>query len=437
MTGRSDWRSSALLATVVASIALAAIVALITIDAPPPASRRAKVSAVAEPVAPVPQPAEIKLPPADPAPPAPASAEFITQVADPPAPPAQATAPVPDAKKPDTTTVDWTSLPLEELRRRADASEIPAMEELARRLIQGTGATKDPQAGAGWLLRAAEAGSPQAAFNVGVMYERGFVVERDSSRAVEWYRRAADSNMPAAKHNLALMLRDGKGAPRDIKRCVELLLSAARQGMAASMFALGDMYERGDAGPKDPVGAVAWFSIAAEFERQVNRGEDTALARTADQRSQALQRVLTPGELQRAQKIGQTEFRAIVEALAPPKPSEPTVEAAPNAPPDDEALNWPETPAEQIRVIQQALADLHLLTDKPDGLLGPVTRKAIREFQRGAGLKETGEPDKEVYLALSRALAKRDIVANSPLPPPPKQEPATPEPTKAEPPSPR
>jgi TPR repeat protein len=295
--------------------------------------------------------------------------------------------------------------------------------------------TKDPQAGAGWLLRAAEAGSPQAAFNVGVMYERGFVVERNSSRAVEWYRKAADGNMPAAKHNLALMLRDGKGAPRDVKRCVELLLSAAHQGMAASMFALGDMYERGDAGPKDAAAALAWFSIAAEFERQINRGEDTALARTAQQRSQALRQVLTPSELQRAQKIGQTELRTIVEALAPPKPREPSTDAGPPSaaasmpPASNQALNWPETSAEQVRAIQQALADLHLLADKPDGLLGPVTRKAIREFQRTAGLKETGEPGMEVYFALRQALAKRDIVANSPLPPPPKENPAKPEPT--------
>jgi TPR repeat protein len=136
------------------------------------------------------------------------------------------------------------------VRTRANANEIPAMEEIARRLIQGIGVAKDPQAGAGWLLRAAGAGSAQAAFNVGVMYERGFVVERDSGRAVDWYRKAADGDMPAAKHNLALLLRDGRGAPRDAKRAIELLHSAARQGMAASMFSLGDMYERGDAAPR-------------------------------------------------------------------------------------------------------------------------------------------------------------------------------------------
>jgi localization factor PodJL len=306
---------------------------------------------------------------------------------------------------------------IEEVRKRADANDATAMEELARRLIQGNGVTKDPQAGAGWLLRAAEAGSAQAAFNVGVMYERGFVVERDSSRAVEWYRKAAEGNMPAAKHNLALLLRDGKGAPRDVKRAIELLQSAARQGMAASMFSLGDVYERGDAGSVDNATALAWFAVAAEFERQINHGVDTPLAKTADQRAQVLQRVLTPDELQRAQQVGQNEYHTIVEALAPPKPA---AKPAPITSAVD-LPSWPTEPADQVRAIQQALADLRLLRDRPDGLLGPMTRNAIREFQRSVGLPETGEPGKDVYIALRQAQAKREVEANAPLPAPAKQ----------------
>jgi TPR repeat protein len=168
-------------------------------------------------------------------------------------------------------------------------------------LVQGIGVANDQQAAAGWLLRAAQRGSGQSAFNVGVMYERGFVVERDSSKALEWYRKAAEANVPMAKHNLALLLRDGKGAPRNSKEAVELLRSAARQGMTASMFSLGDIYERGDEGLKDPAIALAWFAIAAEFERQTNRGGESALAKMASQRVQVLQRILMPGELERAQ----------------------------------------------------------------------------------------------------------------------------------------
>jgi len=88
----------------------------------------------------------------------------------------------------------------------------------------GKSRPKDPKAGAGWLLRAAHAGSAQSAFNVAVMYERGFMLERNPAQAVAWYRRAAGANLPIAKHHLALMLRDGKGTARDGKEAVELIL---------------------------------------------------------------------------------------------------------------------------------------------------------------------------------------------------------------------
>jgi TPR repeat protein/peptidoglycan hydrolase-like protein with peptidoglycan-binding domain len=431
MTGRLDWRSRALLATVAVAMAIAATIAFLTFGVPLQPPRRAKapatVAAQITSSAPAPAP-ELKVPTAEP-PPAPTAADFTVKPADLPVQSAAQSAPA--TEKPDGPT-DLASLPIEEVRSRATANDIAAMEELARRLIQGTGVAKDPQAGAGWLLRAAEAGSAQAAFNVGVMYERGFVVERDSSRAVEWYRKAADGNMPAAKHNLALMLRDGKGAPRDVARAVELLQSAAHQGMAASMFSLGDMYERGDAGAKDAAAALAWFAIAAEFERQINHGEETALAKAAEQRSQALQRVLTPAELKRAQELGQTEFRAIAQALAPPPAAptqapadpSPSTAAAPSTPPASD--DWPKAPADQVRLVQQALVDLQLLRDKPDGLLGPMTRNAIRDFQRTSGLKATGEPSKNLFLALRQTLLQRDVAARSPLPLPPKQEPTAP-----------
>lgn len=394
--------------------------------APPRVTKaaRAKRVVVEAPAPPVATPAtEIVLQDAPP-PPEPTSADIARSGSLPAAPTATAEPPKPS---------DWGAMLIDELRAKANANEIIAMEELARRLIQGVGVTKDQQAGAGWLLRAAQNGSAQSAFNVAVMYERGFVVERDSTKAIEWYRKAVAANLAMAKHNLALLLRDGKGAPRDGKEAVELLRSAALQGMAASMFTLGDIYERGDAAPKDAATALAWFAITAEFERQTNRGAETALAKTASQRSQTLQRILTPAELERAQQSGQAEFKLIVETLSPPKPapaSAPpppppaeTVAAPPPPPaPDADPPGWPKAGNDQVRVIQQALVDLKFLRDKPDGALGPMTRTAIRSFQRSIGLRETGEPTREVYVALKESLASRDVVVNSPLPLPAKVE---------------
>jgi len=361
-----------------------------------------------------------------------ASAAAFAQ--EPETPPPQAAA----TERP-TNTAEWMALPIDDLRRMAHGGNVRAMEELGRRLVSGIGVPQDAPSGAGWLLRAAEAGSPGAAYNVGVMYERGFVVERDSSRAVEWYRKAADGDVAVAKHNLALLLREGKGAPRDGRKAIDLLRSAARQGMSASMFALGDIYARGDAAPEDVPKALAWFAITVEFERRTHRGSETPLSKTAQQRLETLQSALKPAELERAEMLGQGEYRQILAALNPskndplpparssiPSVSSPTPAPAtpqsPPSPPADAPASWPRTPTDQVRAVQQALIDLHRLNGKADGVAGPATRAAIREFEKSAGLRQTGEVSRDIHVALLGALARRDTVTESPLPPPPRVE---------------
>lgn len=415
---------------IVVVVAAATALAFATID-PPPLKPRKKAEAEATQPAAAPATAEAPTP-------TPALDEKLPQAALPP-PPTPSDFGSPQPAEPAESPAEIEKTPIDELRARANDKNVLAMEELGRRLIQGADVPKDAQAGAGWLMRAADLGSAQSAFNVGVMYERGFVVERDSAKAVEWYRRAADANIAAAKHNLALLLRDGKGAPRDTTAAIALLKSAARQGMAASLFSLGDIYDRGDAAPRDPVEALAWFAIAAELDRQINNSPDTPLSRAADQRAQTLQRTLTPEELARAQDRAQGEFRTIVDALAPARPRPqpappPAAEAAPASPPAEAApAAWPGNPADQVRLIQQTLFDLKLSRDKPDGTLGPATKAAIRAFQKSAGLRETGEVTKDLYLALAQTRSQRDIVAASPLPVPAKVEAPPPSPPQKEP----
>lgn len=324
------------------------------------------------------------------------------------------------------------ALPIEDVRAFAHGGDVRAMEELARRLVSGIGVPQDSQSGAGWLLRAAEAGSPAAAFNVGVMYERGFVVERDSTKAVAWYQKAADGNVAVARHNLALMLHDGKGGPRDDRKAIELLRSAARQGMAASMLLLGDIYERGDDAVKDSAVALAWFAVTAEFERHINHAAESALAKTAQQRFDTLQRVLTPADLERAEKIGKAEFQQLLATFSPPKAEPAPGAAVPPAaglavpPEDDDAIGWPKAADERVRTIQRMLIELRRLGGKADGVLGPATRAAIVDFEKSVGLRETGVPSRAIYQAALRAIAQHDAVARSPLPPPPRSTPPGP-----------
>ena len=437
MTGKPAWRF--LRPALLVGLPLVAVTATVMLSAyaqSPPVSRPAAPT----PPAPPPRPSEttIRLAP----PPALSPPATAPVSSPPPAPlpleaaPAPSPPPAPTSAKP-TNTAEWMALPIDDLRSFAHGGDLRAMEELARRLVSGIGVPQDSQSGAGWLLRAAEAGSPAAAFNVGVMYERGFVVERNSTKAVEWYQKAADGNVAVAKHNLALLLRDGKGAPRDGKKAIELLRSAARQGMPGSMFLLGDIYERGDAASRDAALALAWFALTVEVERQVNHAPETPLAKAAQQRVETLHRVLAPAELERAEKIGQAEFQHILATLAPPKAESPpgaplppaaglavppatsTARSAP-LPDDDQAIGWPKAPIERVRAVQQVLIDLRRLNGKADGIAGPATRAAIIDFEKSVGLRETGEASREVYVAALRAIAQHDAVARSPLPPPPR-----------------
>ena len=204
------------------------------------------------------------------------------------------------------------------------------------------------------------------------------------------------------------------------------------------MFLLGDIYERGDAASKDAALALAWFAVTVEFERQVNHAPETPLAKTAQQRVETLHRVLTPAELERAEKIGQAEFQQILAALAPPKAEPPPGAPLPPAaglavpparratappPDDDQTIGWPKAAIERVRTVQQALIDLRRLNGKADGVAGPATRAAIIDFEKSVGLRETGEASREVYVAALRAIAQHDAVARSPLPPPPRSAP--------------
>ncbi len=68
-------------------------------------------------------------------------------------------------------------------------------------------------------------------------------------------------------------------------------------------------------------------------------------------------------------------------------------------------------------------------------MIGPLTRTAIRSFQRSVNLRETGEPTKLVFAALQEAMARRDAAAGAPSNPAVdlgKPEPPPPPPTSAD-----
>lgn len=64
----------------------------------------------------------------------------------------------------------------------------------------------------------AELGSPEAQFNLGLLFQQGNGVEADAARAYEWYRKAAEGGYPRAQYRVAEMLERGVGVRADLAR---------------------------------------------------------------------------------------------------------------------------------------------------------------------------------------------------------------------------
>ena len=58
--------------------------------------------------------------------------------------------------------------------------------------------------------------------------------------------------------------------------------------------------------------------------------------------------------------------------------------------------------AEQVRRVQRKLNDVGYLAGSVDGVLGPQTESALREFQRARSLDATGHIDANTLAALDR-----------------------------------
>ncbi len=58
--------------------------------------------------------------------------------------------------------------------------------------------------------------------------------------------------------------------------------------------------------------------------------------------------------------------------------------------------------AEQVRQVQQKLNDIGYHAGSVDGVLGPQTQSALRQFQRARNLDATGHLDSKTLAALNR-----------------------------------
>lgn len=113
-------------------------------------------------------------------------------------------------------------------------------------------------------LKAAEAGSPAAQYEVGIRYLFGNHVPKDEEKANNWITKSVKQQYPPAvefydKYNI-----DFKDIPKDPQAAAAWLEHKAKVGNHLAQHHLAGLYYRGEGVPVDPIKGFYWYKKAAD-----------------------------------------------------------------------------------------------------------------------------------------------------------------------------
>ena len=143
---------------------------------------------------------------------------------------------------------------------------VPLAQMLVGRLFaKGYGTPQNCELAVEWLVRAAQRGNAEAAFDLASFSEQGNCVPPSASQALAWYQIAAAIGDVRAPNSMGeIYLGRGDIAP-DFQKAVFWFERAVMLFDANGYYHLGEMYARGQGVPKDNLEAYKWFYLSAGF----------------------------------------------------------------------------------------------------------------------------------------------------------------------------
>ncbi|MFM2141551.1 MAG: Localization factor PodJL [Verrucomicrobiota bacterium] len=151
-----------------------------------------------------------------------------------------------------------------ELKNRAQNGEAKAQIELAIRLRDGKGVTKNDADAMQWAHKAADAGNADAQDFVGFAYLRGAVVKRNTALAIAYFKEAADESAQAA-FNLGQCYFGAQGTEQDCAKALEYWEKAASKGHGRAAAAAAMAFHAGEGIRRDAKKARQLAERAAEL----------------------------------------------------------------------------------------------------------------------------------------------------------------------------
>ncbi|MFN4023964.1 MAG: peptidoglycan-binding protein [Hyphomonas sp.] len=214
------------------------------------------------------------------------------------------------------------------------------------------------------LRRAALKGIAPAQYDLGKIYELGQGVDQDLIQARSLIARAAEQGHVGAMYDLALFMAEGEGGPADEAGAAEWFRRAADHGFTDAQYNLGVMYAEGIGVEQDPGDALYWFELAA-------RQGDGGAALEVRNLSARLPEAVVSDVRQLADRWEEAPAMALANGRFG-------------------AQRWNTGNPLQVQAVQTALSRLGYLGGEADGVLGPQTAAAIRDYQRSENLPVTG-----------------------------------------------
>jgi len=157
------------------------------------------------------------------------------------------------------------AMAIEYYLRGAEAGSVGCRIALHRLYRDPEGGAHDPVDAEQQARAAVESGSAEAAYELGIFYERFVEGAPNWSRAAEWLKKGLEGGHGPAAMRLADYAFEGHLGRVDPAEGTRLLREAAGFGEGEACLRIAAFYEKGEILPQDPVASTAWIRIAASF----------------------------------------------------------------------------------------------------------------------------------------------------------------------------
>lgn len=223
----------------------------------------------------------------------------------------------------------------------------------------------DYRAAAGEYRSAADMNNPRGQYLLGRMHAKGEGVTRDAREALRWIMMSSDQGYPPADVDMGLRYLYGNDVPVDYEKAVFHFLRAAEREYVLAMYYMALVNAHGLGVRQSRAEALRWFRMARAYGFPL----DDRL----------------------------TTEQGVAEYMAS-QPASPVRAAAPAETVTTRLLDTANR--DDASAIQARLANLGFYTMRVDGLWGPGSANALRNFQRANGIRDDGLWNMETQMKL-------------------------------------